>query len=165
VPQQPPRRGIRAAEALGLTIFGITVVFLAALLVTWIIKMPDDFAQVALVFSTACGVAAAFGMMWDAVDLWLRGRQMSAHMVKNVRMMVWVAILGALATSILGKNTIIVLYLAPAMITYLFISRRAPAGTAARASARQGGGSAGGARSGGTTTSKARQRRGGKKRR
>ncbi len=70
--------------------------------------------------------------------------------VKNVRMMVWVGVLGALATSILGQNTMIVLYLAPALVTYLFISRRVPAGSAARAAARSGGGgSAGGARSGG----------------
>jgi len=165
VPQQPPRRGIRAAEALGLTVFALTVVFLAALLVTWILKVPDDFSQVALVFSTACGMAAAFGMLWDAIDLWLRGRQMPPRAVKNVRMMVWVGVLGALATSILGQNTMIVLYLAPALITYLFISRRVPAGSAARAATRTGGGSAGGARSGGSTTSKGRQRRGGRKRR
>ena len=142
------------------------MVFLAALLVTWILKVPDDFTQVALVFSTACGAAAAFGMMWDAVDLWLRGRRMPPKAVKNIRMMVWVGVLGALATSILGQNTMIVLYLAPALIAYLFISRRPPAGTAARAAARPGaGGGAGGARSGGGTTSKGRQRRGGRKRR
>jgi len=165
VPQQPPRRGIRAAEALGLTIFGLTVVFLAALLVTWILKVPDDLTQVALVVSTACGVVAAFGMMWDAVDLWLRGRRMSTRAVKNVRIVVWVGVLGALATSILGQNTIIVLYLAPAMIAYLFISRRPAAGSAARATARSGGGGrAGGAQTGGST-SKGRQRRGGRKRR
>jgi hypothetical protein len=169
VPQQPPRRGIRAAEALGLTVFGLTVVFLAALLVTWILKVPDDFSQVALVFSTACGAAAAFGMMWDAVDLWLRGRSMPPKAVKNIRMMVWVGVLGALATSILGQNTVIVLYLAPALITYLFISRRPPAGAAARAAARPGGGGSAGGRGGaaptGGSTSKGRQRRGGRKRR
>ena len=165
--QQPPRRGIRAAEALGLTIFGLTVVFLAALLVTWILKVPDDFSQVALVFSTACGAAAAFGMMWDAVDLWLRGRTMPPKSVKNIRMMVWVGVLGALATSILGQNTVIVLYLAPALITYLFISRRPAAGSAARAGARSGGGGSAGGRGAqtGGSTSKGRQRRGGRKRR
>jgi hypothetical protein len=165
VPQQPPRRGIRAAEALGLTIFALTVVLLAARLVTWIHKVPDGLTQVALVVSTACGVVAALGMMWDAIDLWLRGRRMSARAVKNVRMVVWIGVLGALATSILGQNTIIVLYLAPAMIAYLFISRRVPAGAAARAAARPGGARASGVRTGGAATSKGRQRRGGRKRR
>jgi hypothetical protein len=165
VPQQVPRRGIRAAEALGLTIFVATVAFLSALLVTWILKVPDDFPQVALVFSTACGVAAAFGMLWDAVDLWLRGRRMSPRMVKNVRMMVWVGVLGALATSILGQNTMIVLYLAPAMVTYLFISRRVPAGSAAQAAARSGAGGRSSSVQSGGGTYKGRQRRGGKKRR
>ena len=142
------------------------MVFLAALLVTWLLEVPDDFSQVSLVFSTACGVAAAFGMLWDAIDLWLRGRRMPPRTVKNVRMMVWVGVLGALATSILGQNTMIVLYLAPALVTYLFISRRVPAGSATRIAARPGGGgAAGGARSGGSTTSKGRQRRGGRKRR
>ena len=165
MPQPAPRRGIRAAEALGLTIFLITAAFLVVLLGSWLAKGPDDFQDLALLFSTGCGVAAAIAMLIDAGDLWLFGRRMAPRTVKNVRMLVWVAVLGALAASLLGKNSMLVLYLGPAMITYLFISRRPPVG--ARAQAVRGGGASapGRASAGATSTAKGRQRRGGRKRR
>lgn len=162
MPQQPARLGIRAAEALGLTIFLATAAFLTALFVTWIARGPDDFSQVALVFSTACAVIAAFGMLWDAIDLWLRGRKMARQSVRNLRMVILVAVFGALATSVLGQSTMLVLYMAPALLAYLFITRRRPV---SRPQAAGGGSSGGRSAAGSGDPYKGRQRRGGRKRR
>ena len=163
MPQQPARSGIRAAEALGLTVFLATAAFLTVLFATWLAKGPDDFPQVALLFSTACALVAAFGMLWDAIDLWLRGRRMAPQSVRNLRMMVLVAVFGALATSVLGQNTVLVLYLAPALLTYLFITRRRR--PVSRTQAAGGGSSGARSASGSGDPYKGRQRRGGRKRR
>ena len=65
-------------------------------------------------------------MLIDAADLWVRGRKMTPHSVKMFRSLVFVAVLGALAGSLLGGNSLVVLFLAPAMIIYLFITRKRP---------------------------------------
>ena len=58
-------------------------------------------------------------------------------------MLVFVAVLGALAGSMLGGNSLVVLFLAPSMIIYLVISRKRPAGSYATApSSRVGSGGA-----------------------
>ena len=165
--QQPAMRGIRAAEALGLTIFLATAAVLTALFITWLPRSFESLQTAALQFSTLCAMVAAFAMLWDAFDLWVRGRRMTPHGVRLVRSLVFVAVIGALATSILGKNNSLVLYLAPAMVTYLFIARRRPADySPAAGKAGSGGarstGSSGGSGSG---ASRSRQRRGGKKHR
>ena len=107
-------------------------------------------------------VVAAFGMLIDAFDLWVRGRKMTALSVKMVRSLVFVAVLGALARQHAGGNSLVIPFLAPAMIIYLFIARSAPAAryaTAAGASARR----LGSGRTASAAPSKSRQRRGGKK--
>ena len=102
-------------------------------------------------------------MLIDAVDLWLRGRRMTPQAVTMVRSLVFVAVIGALATAMLGKNTVVVIYLMPAMLIYLLISRRRPATAVAGASR----GSSTGTRSAGSSPGvyKSRQRKGGKKHR
>ncbi len=164
MPQQPDKPGIRAAHAIGLTVFLVTGLFLSALLVS---RLGSAFASVpaaAAAFSTLCAAAAAFVMLLDAADLWVRGRKMTAGTVKVLRVLVFAAVLGALAASFLGNNSLVIPILAPAMIVYLFVVRR-PAGGRARAGTRGGIAGARAVGSSGGSTVKSRQKRGGKKRR
>jgi hypothetical protein len=172
VPQQtakPARPAIRAGQALGLTIFVATAAFLTALLLSGVGSVFDSLQKAAVSFSTLCAAIAAFVMLLDAADLWVRGRKMTAHSVRLFRSLVFVAVLGALAASMLGGNSLVIIFLAPAMVTYLLITRRVPKSPYATAtgSARSGSrggssGSSGGGRPAGPTQ-KARQRKGGKK--
>ena len=164
MPQQPARPAIQAGHALGLAVYVATAALLAAVLVNLIVKWPTTLQEISVAFATACALVAALGMLIDAVDLWIRGRRMTPQAVTMVRAMVFVAVIGALATAMLGKSTVVVIYLMPAMLIYLFISRRRPA-TAATAGGSRGGSS--GARSGGSSSggTKSRQRKGGKKHR
>jgi hypothetical protein len=130
--------------------------------VNLIVKWPTTLAEVSVVFATACALIAALGMLIDAVDLWIRGRRMTPQAVTMIRSLVFVAVLGALASAMLGKSTVIIIYLMPAMIIYLLISRRRPATAAAAGGSRSG---SAGARSGGPGATKSRQRKGGKKHR
>ncbi len=153
--RQPARPGVRASQALGLTIFLATAAFLVALLLSGLGSAFESVQKAAVAFSTLCAAVAAFGMLIDAADLWVRGRKMTAYSVKMFRSLVFVAVLGALVASLFGGNSLVIVFLAPAMIVYLFIARRRPAGS--------GGGSA--ARSSSASTARSRQKRGGKKRR
>lgn len=158
--QQPARPGIRIGQALGLTVFLVTAAFLTALLGSRITTLFDSLPATAAWFSTLCATAASFAMLIDAIDLWLRGRTMAARTVKLVRMLVFIAILGALAASLVGENSLVIPILMPSMFIYLFLSRRRPTDAPAGASMGRGGSAP---RSG--SGAKARQRRGGKKRR
>jgi hypothetical protein len=173
VPQQtakPARPAVRAGQALGLTIFVATAAFLTALLLSGVGAAFDSLQKAAVSFSTLCAVVASIVMLLDAADLWVRGRKMTAYSVKMFRSLVFVAVLGALAASLLGGNSLVIMFLAPAMVTYLFITRKnpsnpyatAPATGSARSGSRGGtSGSSGGSR----PASKSRQRKGGKKHR
>ena len=168
MPQQPARPSLRAAQAIGLTVFFATATILSALLITRLTAGLGSLQAAAAAFSTACAAIAAFAMLADAMDLWVRGRRMTVHSVKMVRSLVFVAVLAALAASILGGNALVGLVLSPALFTYLFISRRSTVPLAG--SRRAPGGSTTRGVRGGTsgraaTPAKARQRRGGKKRR
>ena len=173
---KPARPAIRAGQALGLTIFVATAAFLTALLLSGVGSTFDSVQKAAVSFSTLCAAVAAFVMLLDAADLWVRGRKMTAYSVKMFRSLVFVAVIGALAASLLGGNSLVIIFLAPAMIVYLFITRRNPndpyataTGSSRSGSSRSGsrGGSSGssaGSRPTGSS-SKSRQRKGGKKHR
>jgi hypothetical protein len=167
LPQQPAKPGIRALEALALTVFLATAAFLTALFVTRLGSAFDTVQTAAAAISTLCAAVAAFGMLIDAADLWVRGRKMTPYSVKMFRSLVFIAVLGALVGSLLGGNSLVIPFLAPAMILYLFIARKRPNDPYATATgrARGGSGSSGGARVGSASPVKSRQRRGGKKRR
>ena len=164
MPQQSARPAIQTGHAVGLAVYVVTAALLAAVLVNLIVKWPTTLQEISVAFATACALVAAVGMLFDAVDLWLRGRTMTPQAVRMIRAMVFVAVLGALATAMLGKSTVVVIYLMPAMLIYLLISRRRPATAAAAGGSRSG---SAGARSGGSSSgaTKSRQRKGGKKHR
>jgi len=164
VPQQPAKPGFRALEALGLTIFLATAAFLTALFLSHLGSVFDSLQTAAATFSTLCAAIAAFVMLMDAADLWVRGRKMSPYRVKMFRSLVFIAVLGALAGSLLGGNSLVIPFLAPAMIIYLFIARKRPAARYATAPGGARGGSGGG-RTGSASPTKSRQRKGGKKHR
>ena len=106
--------------------------------------MFDSLQTAAAAFSTLCAAVAAVAMLIDAADLWVRGRKMTPYGVRMIRSLVFIAVLGALAGSMLGGNSLVVLFLAPSMIVYLFIARKRPAGSYATAPSSRGG-SGGGA--------------------
>ncbi len=163
MPQQSGRPAIQAGHAVGLAVYVATAALLAAVLVNLIVSWPTTLQEISVAFATVCALVAAVGMLFDAVDLWVRGRTMTPQAVRMIRFMVFVAVIGALATAMLGKSTAVVIYLMPAMIIYLLISRRRPAPATAGVP-RSG---SVGARSGGSSSgaTKSRQRKGGKKHR
>ena len=108
MPQQPAKSGIRALEALGLTVFLATAAFLTALFINRIGSVFDSLQTTAAAFSTLCAAVAAFVMLIDAVDLWVRGRRMTPRSVKMIRALVFIAVLGALAGSLLGGNSLVI---------------------------------------------------------
>ena len=168
VPQLPAKRGIRAGQALGLAVFLVSAILLTALFITGLGSAFDSLQRTAASLSALSAAVAAFAMFIDAVDLWVRGRKMTPYGVKMVRSLIFVAVLVALLTSLVGGDSLMAVILAPSMVVYLFIARRRPAGPYAAATARggprSGGSGPSGTRAGGSS-SKARQRRGGKKRR
>jgi hypothetical protein len=164
LPQQSARPGIRALEALGLTVFLATAALLTALFLSRLSVAFDSTRTVAAAFSTLCAAVATFGMLVDAADLWMRGRKMTPSRVKRLRLLVFVAVLVSLVASMVGGNSLIVVLLAPVMIVYLFIARKRPDEGYAAATGSPRGGSGSG-RTASAAPSKSRQRRGGKKRR
>ena len=166
VPQQPAKRGIRAGQALGLTVFLVSAILLTALFITRLGSAFDSLQLMAASLSTLSAAVAAFAMLIDGVDLWVRGRKMTPYSVRMFRSMIFVAVLVALLTSLVGGNSLMVVILAPSMLVYLFIARRS-GGTYAAATARGGPRPGGPSRSGrtGNSSSKSRQRKGGKKHR
>ena len=160
--QHQARPRISAGQALALAVFFVTAAFLTAMLGARITTAFDSLQTAASSFSTLCAAVATIAMLIDAVDLWLRGRTLNPHTVRLIRMLVFIAVLGALASSFLGENTLVVPIMVPAMVIYLLIARRPPARAASGAA---GGGRASNPGSGGGTTAKSRQRRGGKKHR
>jgi hypothetical protein len=167
VPQQPAKPGIRAGQALGLTVFLATAVFLTAVFITRAGVMFVSLQTAAAAFSTLCAAVAALLMLVDGADLWLRGRKMAPRTVRNLHVLVFAAVFGALVASLFGGNSLVIPILVPSMIAYLFIARRSSAPAAAASGRRTGSGAARvtSGRTTGTTTAKARQRRGGKKHR
>ena len=123
---KPARPAIRAGQALGLTIFVATAAFLTALVLSGLGSAFDSMQKAAVEFSTLCAVVASVVMLLDAADLWVRGRKMTAYSVKMYRSLVFVAVLGALAASLFGGNSLVIIFLAPAMIIYLLVTRRNP---------------------------------------
>lgn len=160
--QQQARPSISAGQILALAVFFVTAAFLTAMLGTRISAAFDSLQTAAASFSTLCAVVATIAMLIDALDLWVRGRTLNAHTVRLVRMLVFIAVLGALASSFLGENSLVVPIMVPAMVIYLFIARRPPARAS---SGTTGGGRASSSGSGGGTTARSRQRRGGRKHR
>jgi hypothetical protein len=162
LPPQPARSALSFGQAAGLTLYVATLAILTALFITFLTKGGFDLHRASLLFSTLCAMVATFGMGWDAYDLWVRGRQMTPHSVRLFRSMVFVAVIGALATGFLASSTLPVLVLGPSMLVYLFIARR-PAAASSRGAGSSRPPASGGGRTGSVSSSKARQRRGGKK--
>ena len=159
---QPTRPGISVPHALGLFVFVATAAVLAMLFITRVTHGLGSLAAVATAFALAVAVVACFAMMFDAVDAWVKGGTMTPHGRRMLRSLVSVALIGAVAASILGDNLQLMLILLPALVIYLFIARESlrfltgPAGRAAR-------GPEPVAQT--ASASRGRQRRGGKKRR
>jgi hypothetical protein len=136
----------------------VSAAVLSGLVIDLLLAGIGSMRTAAVVFSTGCATVACFAMLVDSADLWVRGRRLTPYSVKMLRSLVFVTVLVAVATSFVGRNTSLIMLLLPAMLVYLFVSRRPPsagpstAGAPSRSGRPQPAGSA-----------KARQRRGGKK--
>jgi uncharacterized membrane protein YgcG len=120
-----------------------------------------DLQQFAVAFSYLVAILAVAVMFVDVYDLWVRGRRFSKATARSLRMIVLVAILGSMATTLLGKNMTLVIFLMPSILIYYMTMRPAPA--ASRRTAQGGATTRGATTRGGSGGGKSRQRKGGKK--
>jgi hypothetical protein len=154
---QPGRQTIGMTRLAGLFVFMVTAALFSAAAVNLVIAGLDDLLDVAAAFAYAVAAVAAFAMLIDTYDLWVRGRSFSTKVARGLRSVVMIAALGAVASILLTSNISLIVYLGPALILYYAVARAqqrpGTSGTSPAASPR----SSGGART--------RQRRGGRKRR
>ncbi len=139
-------------------VFLVTAALLTGTAIRLILAVPDNLQEAALGFGVVCASVAAIAMLIDAIDLWARGRRMTAQGQKMIRLLVLIAIFGALAMSVLGRGGGVIAYLMPALVIYLFMAPRR-----SRSAAAEGRPAAPSSQR--STPVRARQRRGGKKRR
>ncbi|HTX68352.1 MAG TPA: hypothetical protein VMH50_04315 [Thermoleophilia bacterium] len=150
---------------LGLFLFVVTAALFAGAAVNLLIAGVGSYVAVATAFAYAVAAVAAVVMLIDTYDLWIRGRQMSAKTVRLVQRTVFIAVLAALASILLTRNSSLVILMGPSLILYYVVARSqgragttGGAATAAQAPGRQQSGRQ-------ASTARARQRRGGRKRR
>ena len=152
---------------IGLFVFVASAAIFLGALANQVLAGLHTVQQFAVAFSYLVAVVALVVMFVDVYDLWVRGRRFSRAASRSLRMIVLVAILASMATTLLGRNMTLVIFLMPSIIIYYMTMRPAPS---ARSGAR-GGATTRGATGGGTSrtgtggASKSRQRKGGKKHR
>ena len=151
------RPGIRIGQSVALTIFLLTAILLLALAGTALLRGGLDWAGAALVASTFAAAVACLAMLADGFDLWMLGRRQSEFSVRMTHSLVFVSVLVAFVLSIFGRNTLLFLIMAPALIAYLFAVLRPtrPAAGPRRAATTRGS----------AASRPGKQRRGGRKRR
>lgn len=145
------------AQIAGLVVFVVTAAVFAGLAALVLAQGDKTFKAFPTAFGAVCGAVAAGTMFFDAADLWIRGRTWTSHGVRLARLLALIAVLASLATGLLGDSLSIMALLAPALLVYLFVTRR-PAGARAGAARSK-------ADSPQASAVRSRQRRGGKKRR
>ena len=144
----PVRPGVRIAQSAGLTVFLATGIVLVGLVVSSLASGTGSLRAIAAVLSTLAGAVACFAMLIDSIDLWMLDRRMTPYSQKMFHSLVFVSMLVALGLSVVGRNALLLVFLAPSMVIYLLVVRKPPPPS------RPAGGKGGGA---------GRQRRGGKK--
>jgi UDP-N-acetylmuramyl pentapeptide phosphotransferase/UDP-N-acetylglucosamine-1-phosphate transferase len=167
VAQPAPKSTTGVPQMIGLFVFVATAAIFLGALANQVLAGLHTVQQFAVAFSYVVAVVALVVMFVDVYDLWVRGRRFNKAQARGLRMIVLVAILGSMATTLLGRNMTLVIFLMPSIIIYYMTmrpapsSRRAAGGGATTRGATGGGGTSGAGRSGG----KSRQRKGGKKHR
>lgn len=149
------RPGIRIGQSAALTIFLLTAIVLFSLAITALARGDLTPSRVALVVSTLAAAVACLAMLADGFDLWMLGRRQSEFSVRMTHSLVFVSVLVAFVLSIFGRNTLLFVTMAPALIAYLYAVLRP---------AQQGAGTRPAASRGSAPRSGGRQRRGGRKR-
>jgi hypothetical protein len=145
--------GQRVLRSMGLSIMLMTGLACGMLAYTYAVGGQfGGWRQPFVVLSLLLASVAALTMMVDSFDLWMLGRRITAFSVRMVHSLVFVAILAAVALSIVTKTPGLLLVLTPALVIYLFTVMK-PQPASRRGPSRGGGSSRPG-----------RQKRGGKKR-
>ncbi len=145
--------GQRVLRSMGLTVLLMTALVCGLLAYTY--ATGDRFGgwrQPLIVLSLLLAAVAAFVMMVDSFDLWMRGRRITAYSVRMVHSLVFVTILVAVVLSLVTRTPGLLLVMTPALVVYLLTVLRPQAPSGPRPVGRGAG-----SRSG-------RQKRGGKKR-
>lgn len=146
----------RVPPKIGLVVFAVTGLALGAVLGLTLSQGVGTLQAAAAAFAALCGAIAAFTMFAELRDVWLRGRSASAGLL---RALVNVAILAAMATSLLGHSAVVPIVLLPAMAVYFINQRRVREPVDRRPQA------SGATSAAQAAATKSRQRRGGKKHR
>jgi hypothetical protein len=159
---QTPRQTISIGQTICLFVFVATVAIFLGALANAVLAGLHDVQDFAVAFSYLVAIVAVVAMAVDVYDLWVRGRRFNKANAKSFKMVVMVAVLASMATTLLGKNMTLVIFLMPSILIYYMTMRPQPATARAGGAARGAGAPRGAVSSGGGKT---RQRRGGRKRR
>jgi hypothetical protein len=167
VAQPAPKATVGVPQMIGLFVFVATAAIFLGALANQVLAGLHTVQQFAIAFSYLVAVLALVVMFVDVYDLWVRGRRFGRQASRSMRMIVLVAILASMATTLLGKNMTLVIFLMPSIIIYYLTMRPAPSasGRAARATTGRGATGGGTSRGGASGGTKSRQRKGGKKHR
>jgi hypothetical protein len=147
-------------QMIGLFVFVATAAIFLGALANQVLAGLHTVQQFAVAFSYLVAVVALVVMFVDVYDLWVRGRRFDKAKARGLRMIVLVAILASMATTLMGRNMTLVIFLMPSIIIYYVTMRPAPS---ASRTAAQGAAGRGATSRAGTSRSKSRQRKGGKK--
>ena len=161
--QPAPKTSTGVPQMIGLFVFVATAAIFLGALANQVLAGLHTVQQFAVAFSYLVAVVALVVMFADVYELWVRGRRFTPATSRGLRMIVLVAILASMATTLMGKNMTLVIFLMPSIIIYYMTMRPAP--STSRRAAAGGAATRGGTSRAGTSGGKSRQRKGGKKHR
>ncbi len=159
---QLKRTGLTVPHVLGLFVFVATAAVLASMFLARVSGGLGSLDAIAAAFSLLVAIVACFAMLVDAVDAWVNGRRMTPHSRRMTRMLVTVALFGAVAAAVLARQVQSMVILGPALVIYLLIARESLSPNRGRGPRPS---QAGPPAAAGKDAQRARQKRGGKKRR
>ena len=113
--------GQKMLRSLGLTLMVVTGIVLLGLGYGYVSGgQGEGWRQVVSALALGVAAVAVFTMLADSIDLWMRGRRMTAYSLKMTRSLIFVTMLAAVGLSLLGGTPGLLLVMSPALMVYLF---------------------------------------------
>jgi len=154
--------GQKALRSAGLTVIMLTTLLSGGLAFSYLGGgQGGGWQRLASAGGLAAATVALAAMLVDAFDFWMRDRRITPFSLKMTRSLIFVAMLVAVALSVVASTPLFFVLMTPALMIYLFgVARRRPAPVRRPADASKARASASAAQ----TSGPSRQRRGGRKR-